>query len=689
MVQTTGSRMSSDATGDRRSRATRFLRNLPILIMLCVGVAVSIGAFAMVRAFYQEKARNSVAKAARQYTVILGQAISRDLATVESISRFYAASNKVERDEFRTFVRHLPVDHPEIHALEWVPRVPNTSRAAVEKQARREGFPDFRITERSADGALIPAADRDVYFPVFFVEPFMQNAAALGFDLASNPIRRRSLEEARDTGVAVASGRVKLVQEAGDQWSFLVFVPIYRGGKVPVTVERRRAERSGFALGVFRIGDLVLNALRKEGVSAQFRLSVYEQSDLGRRLLFSHGEAPRQEIRRGVLQTDGLFPDTWAEEGLNVAGRHWTLVFQPVGDRIAAEAIYAPLTALLFGLLLTAISVLYAESFRNRTRIVERQVVERTANLLAANNRLEKEIANRIYAEETLRKNEHELIRHRDRLEKTVLERTERIRVQTKRLKEALNTEKEFNAMQREFVLMATHEFRTPLTIIDSTAQSVARRPEKFAPEALRERMEKVRNAVKRLIGLMESALSSVKADVERAKPARAAFDLSEMILEICKEQQDLESSRSISVDVTSLPDAIHAAPETVYQVLNNLVSNAVKYSPSGASIEVRGWTEGDDAVVAVLDRGIGIPETEVSQVFNRFFRASNTSGISGTGIGLYMVKQLAEMDGGSISLTSTEGKGSVFTLRLPIKPGAVDSAAHAETAAAASQAAE
>jgi len=116
--------------------------------------------------------------------------------------------------------------------------------------ARRDGFSDFQITEKSIAGKMVPAGQRGEYYPVFYVEPYKGNEQALGFDLASNPARLQAAERARDRNAPVATSRITLVQETGDQFAFLVFLPIYASGKPDTSLAYRRADLHGFALGL-------------------------------------------------------------------------------------------------------------------------------------------------------------------------------------------------------------------------------------------------------------------------------------------------------------------------------------------------------------------------------------------------------------------------------------------------------
>jgi signal transduction histidine kinase len=109
--------------------------------------------------------------------------------------------------------------------------------------------------------------------------------------------------------------------------------------------------------------------------------------------------------------------------------------------------------------------------------------------------------------------------------------------------------------------------------------------------------------------------------------------------------------------------------PKLLFQVFSNILSNAVKYSPGDCSIDISAEVLSEQVVVATADQGIGIPASDLDRLFERYHRGSNVSGIVGTGLGLYLVKMVVDLHGGSIEVQSKEGEGSRFTLRLPIKP--------------------
>jgi signal transduction histidine kinase len=268
---------------------------------------------------------------------------------------------------------------------------------------------------------------------------------------------------------------------------------------------------------------------------------------------------------------------------------------------------------------------------------------------------------------------ERELLRHRDHLQDLVDAATTEARIKARELEAALAKEKELNLLQRQFVSMASHEFRTPLTIIDGAVQRIQRRFGTMTAEDLGERVTKIRGAVVRMTRLIDSTLSAARMDAGKIEVSPVPCDVKTLIAEVCDRQQEIAGSHRISIDTAGLPPSILADPKAVDQIFTNLLSNAVKYAPGAPAIEVTGWTEGGMAVVSVRDHGLGIPADELPNMFGRFFRAKTSAGIAGTGIGLNLVKQLVELHRGGIHVDSVEGEGSTFTVKLPLDPGRIE----------------
>lgn len=245
-----------------------------------------------------------------------------------------------------------------------------------------------------------------------------------------------------------------------------------------------------------------------------------------------------------------------------------------------------------------------------------------------------------------------------------------------------LRHEKKLTEMQREFVSMASHEFRTPLAIIDSNAQRLKRRIDTLEPAKVIERLDRIRDSVETMQYLINQFLNFSQTNSVGIEVNLAVGSLRDVAAAIASRQQELTKRHKIHLDLDALPNEIQLDKRMIEQCLSNIMSNAVKYSPGKTDVFVRGWTEDRFAVLSVKDEGIGIPKDEISKVFNRYFRASTSSGIPGTGIGLNLTEMIIQKHKGRVEVDSELGKGTCVTLRLPLMRSGAQAGGEAKTAA-------
>jgi CHASE1-domain containing sensor protein len=238
-------------------------RWLASLLALVIGGGLSTAALLALRGAESRTIEDEVRRIAERRALVLDEELEDAIASVRAVRELHGASVSPDRDEFKLFTADLLAASPALEAVGWVPRVPKARRGAYEASARRDGIQSFRFTEETPSGALVPAQRRDVYYPVYFVEPRAGNAALLGFDFASSMARLSALSRARDTGRSAVSSQVALVQTG--EPGFLVFVPVYRPGAPLRTVEERRRALDGFAVGVISAEGALARALAAYG----------------------------------------------------------------------------------------------------------------------------------------------------------------------------------------------------------------------------------------------------------------------------------------------------------------------------------------------------------------------------------------------------------------------------------------
>ena len=232
-----------------------------------------------------------------------------------------------------------------------------------------------------------------------------------------------------------------------------------------------------------------------------------------------------------------------------------------------------------------------------------------------------------------------------------------------------LEKERELSGLQRQFVSMVSHEFRTPLAVIDGHAQRLLRRIEKLDVDQLRKGLNKVRRSVSNLTDLMESVLNAAHLEEGQVEFKPDPCPLHSLLNELCSSYGEINGDRRIILEIDELPDSMMADRRLLRQVISNLLSNAIKYSPDGLNIWVTGKiNEHDEVVISVRDEGLGIPPDELEKLFNRFFRASTSTGIAGSGIGLHLVRHFVELHDGRIEVESTVNVGTNFSVYLPFR---------------------
>ena len=236
-------------------------------------------------------------------------------------------------------------------------------------------------------------------------------------------------------------------------------------------------------------------------------------------------------------------------------------------------------------------------------------------------------------------------------------------------LEDKLAEEQRLTLLQRNFISMASHEFRTPLGIIDGHTQRLLSRCERVTTDELAHRARKIKSMVCRMTQLIDNLIGSARlidGPIELyCHPT--LVDVRRVLSDGCQLQRELTPDAQILEPAeTAQRLLVYGDASLLSQLFCNLLSNAVKYSPQGARIEVAAAQEDAQIFVSIEDHGIGIPDAERQRVFERYYRGSNTSGIGGSGVGLSLVKSIVDLHKGSISLESTEGEGSRFILRLP-----------------------
>lgn len=292
-----------------------------------------------------------------------------------------------------------------------------------------------------------------------------------------------------------------------------------------------------------------------------------------------------------------------------------------------------------------------------------------------------------------------DLEKHAEELEQRVEERTtelqianEQLRLAHEEVSRALEQERELSELKTRFVSMVSHEYRTPLSVILSSAQLLEQFSQRFSEEKRVAHLHRIQAMVQSMAGLMDDVLVVSRAEAGRLSFTPHPVDL----LAFCRELiEDFElgsgSRHQLILDTNGLTsDAAGSEgsgggpgsrpPEgnlsldawvdeqLMRHILNNLLSNAIKYSAPGSQVRLALGRQSDELVISVADQGIGIPARDQAHLFEAFHRADNVGAVPGTGLGMHIVHRAVTRHGGKIEVQSVEGQGTTVVVRIPAR---------------------
>lgn len=234
-------------------------------------------------------------------------------------------------------------------------------------------------------------------------------------------------------------------------------------------------------------------------------------------------------------------------------------------------------------------------------------------------------------------------------------------------LRQALAKEKELGELKSRFVSMASHEFRTPLATILTLTETLSAYRHKFTEAQIELRLERIKEQINHLKGIMEDVLLLSRMQARRIVFTPMPLDLDAFCRGILDEfQTPSESQTRLQYRSSGVPRTVQVDQKLMRQVISNLISNAIKYSPAAQSVLVSLEFTADAFSLRVCDEGIGIPEADLPYIFEPFHRAANVGAISGTGLGMVITKEAVELHGGAITVESQVQQGTTCTVRIP-----------------------
>jgi len=373
---------------------TLTLRRLgPVLLTILVGL-VWAGLFGVVREREREQTQRDFERAADDLEVPLRTRIDGNLDVLHSIGRFYAGSKSVEADEFAQFTGPALASRPGLRALAWVPRVPATELADHVRQAEEKlhlpaGYEVHTLDGRPGQGDS---------FPILYVVPFEQQRSLWGLDLGSDAGSLAAMEKARDAAAPISAPPPTFAAGKGENLGYFVFLPLYGSGRPAQTLEERRENLLGFAVGALSPSHS-MEASLAELKPPEIEYRLVEVGDDGQVVRQLHPPAGQEAFG----SWSGPLPRPYWATSFERVGRTWRVEAMPGDGYLTLHRRWLGWSVLGAGALFTALLAAYLNNLSGRTARVEAIVVRRTEELTGANQRLQSEIVERKRAEDELK----------------------------------------------------------------------------------------------------------------------------------------------------------------------------------------------------------------------------------------------------------------------------------------------
>jgi len=267
---------------------------------------------------------------------------------------------------------------------------------------------------------------------------------------------------------------------------------------------------------------------------------------------------------------------------------------------------------------------------------------------------------------------QREIERYNAELEQRVDERTAELRQRSSEIellldttRDALDRERTLNALKTRFTSLVSHEFRTPLSVILSSASMLQLYDHRMTNEKRHEHLTRIEAHVKSLDQLLDEVLSLSRSEALEQQSPRTPTDMVALINDILTEFQDTTERHTLSLNVIGEPRLIAVHAKLLRQAIANLISNAIKYSPEGGAVSLH-VQFGKIIEISIQDEGIGIAPDDITRLYEPFFRGQNVGEIKGTGLGMVIVKQAVDAHQGTIQLRSRVNVGTTFTISIP-----------------------
>ena len=528
---------------------------------------------------------------------------------------FVESAAELNRVSFADYIQSLDLErnYKSVQAIGYNKIVLPEERETLIRKMEAEGIVDFK---------MFPDGERDSYHAIIYIEPFNeQNKKDIGYDMFTEPKKREALVRAGDSGMPSASAKVNLVQgnDANPQTGFLIFLPIYKNGKIPETVEERRRNLIGYIYSPFRSADF-LDEIQKSTDTSDIAIQIYDGEPDAENLL------SQSFFENNPKLVNQIEKDQSTATTNDIAGRKWTIKYHSLPAFSERSSIgWTPLIFLcgiVFSFLLFGMTY-WETSARLKLEAVAARLTESEAQKQKS---LENEQKARLLAEQA-------------------------------------------NSTKDEFIAVVSHELRTPLNAISGWTKIL--RTENLSANTKNLALKKINKNLRLQTKLVEELLeySQILSGNMSFEEQRLNFsDVFENVfqgVESAAQEKNIEFLKDNQLNGHS----ILGDEDKIKIVIYNLLTNAVKFTGSGGRVETEVSEHDGKIQMTVKDNGKGISHEFLPQIFDRFSQAdtSSTRNFGGLGLGLTISKHIVKLHKGTIEAQSDGiGSGSVFVLKFP-----------------------
>ncbi len=707
----------------------RYALNIPVSTAVIIGLLVSAVVFINVKHREEQELRQKFNNIAFNISKDLEKEVNTQLYTLSSLSTLFKTAEFVDRYEFYALATPLYKRSTVFKAIAWIPIVSSAEQARYESFAKLDGFSDFQFFEKNATGERIPAADRDVYYPTFYLEPYQGNEVALGYDLGSESSRLAAINEALKSKSTSASSPVTLIQGDHSRPATLIFTPISKKEKP----SSPRQSISGFIVGVIEVNRLLSNIspsiYSNASTFKNINITLFETSNRENRVFISSKNHPKLVTPSYKKNTRATMRNT---QKIQIANKTWEVVTSVNHYKYFFLPNLNPLYAAGISMLFFITFIFYLILLRKQKDHAENNLKEKTASLISSEKRLQAAVENiadglitvdnkgriqsfnsateRIFGysqTQAIGKNVSFLMPEAFKLKhdsyiKKYSETGKKKIIDAGREVEGLKSDgtlvsielsvseitiddqtvftgiirditeyKKLERMKNEFISTISHELRTPLTSIRGALSIIINKSQDDLSDKSKRMLATAEKNILRLGQLINGILDMEKLDAGMLSFKEVILHADAIAKTAIEASEAYAKTYHITLSIQcQSPDLMILGDEgRLLQVLANLLSNAIKFSPAESQVRIE--VSHSDTMVrfTVFDQGEGVSETFRPYIFERFSQAddSDTRERGGTGLGLNISRAIVEKHKGKINFYRTAKNETAFYFEIPI----------------------